>query len=404
MKIALITGEFPPMEGGVGAYTQELARALHDLGHELHVITNRQAGSRTARRAFGRMPEPADLGFAQLHAFIDHWRWPSIARIADVTLRYGFDVANIQYQAAAYNMNSPAVNLLPWRIKHLTKTIVTFHDLRTPYLFPKASSLRDRAITFMASQAGGVVATNTADFEELITRVDTPAAQIPIGSNIAAYQPNHIEISEAREQLDLNAEDILLGYFGFLNESKGAETLIEALAQLPDNYHLVFIGGQTGASDETNAAFLAHVREMVSQFGLDERVHWTGFVSDTRVSTFLETADLMVMPYRDGVTLRRGSLMAVLAHGRPLVTTEPLTVVPELVQGENVWLVPRMNASALAQAVRDLVRQPTLLHKLGSGAASLAQQFSWDSIAERTAAFYESIEDPRVPAPETFLG
>jgi hypothetical protein len=31
MKIGLITGEYPPMQGGVGAFTQELARAMAAL-------------------------------------------------------------------------------------------------------------------------------------------------------------------------------------------------------------------------------------------------------------------------------------------------------------------------------------------------------------------------------------
>jgi hypothetical protein len=53
-----------------------------------------------------------------------------------------------------------------------------------------------------------------------------------------------------------------------------------------------------------------------------------------RVSTFLHAADLMVMPYRDGVSLRRGTLMAVLAHGRPLLTTTPPIPTPELIHGQ----------------------------------------------------------------------
>ncbi|MEZ4516231.1 MAG: glycogen/starch synthase [Chloroflexota bacterium] len=34
----MVTGEYPPMEGGVGAFTEQLAQALAALGHEVHVI------------------------------------------------------------------------------------------------------------------------------------------------------------------------------------------------------------------------------------------------------------------------------------------------------------------------------------------------------------------------------
>ncbi|MCA9946339.1 MAG: glycosyltransferase, partial [Anaerolineales bacterium] len=67
LKIGLVTGEFPPMEGGVGAFTAELAKALHQLGHTVHIITSREARPPDAPRTFTSAIEPIDLGFAQLH-------------------------------------------------------------------------------------------------------------------------------------------------------------------------------------------------------------------------------------------------------------------------------------------------------------------------------------------------
>jgi glycosyltransferase involved in cell wall biosynthesis len=395
MKIALVTGEFPPMEGGVGAFTQELARALAEQRQEVHIITSRSADPDAPGQRFGRLPEPTDLGFAQLHAAIKGWRWPSVSSVADLTLRYEFDVVNIQYQAAAYNMNSAAVNILPWRLKHLVRTIVTFHDLRIPYLFPKAGRLRDLAVSFMARQSAGIITTNTADFDQLNNTLQNPLVKIPIGSNIETYRPNHIEIAEARENFDLKDSDVLLGYFGFVNESKGTDILVEALAQLPENYHLVFIGGQTGASDETNQDFASKIREMIKAANLCNRVHWTGFVSDNRVATFLEAADLIVMPYRDGVSLRRGTLMAALAQGCALLTTAPTAPLPELVHSQNVWFVNQANGKTLSEAVLTLTEDDALRKKLGQGAKRLAKEFSWEDIARRTLEFYQSIEDPR---------
>ena len=142
MRIGFVTGEFPPMEGGVGAFTQELAKALASAGHEIHIITDRQARPATDQRRVRDLLGPVSLDFAQLHPIIRSWGWSSMATIVDIVLRYELDVVNIQYQAAAYNMRSPAINLLPWRLKGVAKTVVTFHDLRVPYLFPKACRLR----------------------------------------------------------------------------------------------------------------------------------------------------------------------------------------------------------------------------------------------------------------------
>ncbi|MFO7678897.1 MAG: glycosyltransferase family 4 protein [Chloroflexota bacterium] len=392
MKIGLVTGEYPPMEGGVGAFTQELARALAAAGHDIHIVTSKQARPDTAPRRANQLLEPVDLQFAQLHPRVKKWRWPALSEVVDVAIRYELDIINIQYQAAAYDMRSAAINFLPWRLNHVVKTAVTCHDLRVPYLFPKAGRLRQTAVHFMAKQASGAIATNPEDYAALANLLKTPVRQIPIGSNIQTYTPNHIEIAEARELLGVGEADCLLGYFGFLNESKGADTLIMALGALPPTTHLVFIGGQTGASDpDNNQSFLAQLKQQITDLGLADRVHWTGFVDDQRVSTFLHAADVMVMPYRDGVSLRRGTLMAALAHERPLISTMSPILTPELVHGQNCWLVPADDAGALAQAVQTLSGDPDLCRKLGTGATAVAGLFTWDKIAAQTLDFFQQL-------------
>lgn len=391
MKIGLITGEFPPMEGGVGAFTQELARALNHAGQEIHVITSRDARPVAGENKRRFRDQPVDLGYAQLHARINRWRWPSVATVTDIILRNELEIVDIQYQAAAYNMNSPAINILPWRLKGVAKNVVTFHDLRVPFLFPKAGRWRKTTINFMARQAHGVIVTNAEDYRKLTPLLTKPLIQIPIGSNIEAYTPNHIEIAEARDQLGLKVHDCLLGYFGFLNESKGADTLLQALTHLDDRFHLVFIGGQTGTSDPTNAAFLEQIKNSVSELNLKTRVHWTGFLSDARVSSFLHAADMLVMPYRDGASLRRGTLMAALAHGRPLITTQPSETTLELLHKKNVWLIQAGNVLQLVDAVMTIANQPELRQTLGEEAANTAMMFTWEKIAARSIEFFKTL-------------
>jgi len=392
MRVGLVTGEFPPMEGGVGAFTEQLGRALKVLGHEVHVITSIKARPKDAPRTLARLREPILLDFGYLHPRIGRWRWPSISAVADLVIRHDIELVNLQYQAAAFNMSSAAISYLPWRLKGIAPTVTTFHDLRVPYLFPKAGRLREAAVRGLARRSAGCIATNPADFRQLTTWSGRLVRDIPIGSNIATYTPNHVEIEEVRLQLGLKGDDILLGYFGFLNETKGADTLIDTLARLDERFHLVFIGGQTGASDpDNNQTFLAGMRDRITQAGLADRVHWTGFLSPERVSTYLTAADLMVMPYRDGVSLRRGTLMAVLAHGRPLITTVPVEISPEFRHGENMWLVPVGDVDALCGAIVTLTADPSLRESLGHEARALARSYSWDVIAGQTVSLYSEV-------------
>lgn len=397
MRIGLISGEYPPMQGGVGAFTQELARHLHALGHEVHVITSRAARPAPpagAPRSWRQLAEPVEAPYGFVHPRARRWGWGDVSMIADVALRYELDVLNIQYQAAAYNMRSAAINLAPSRLRGIAPVVVTFHDLRVPYLFPKAGRLRTLAVRHLARSAHGAIATNGPDFEQLLAwglplvRV----RQIPIGSNVAPHRVMPEALAVVRRQMGLRPAGRLLGYFGFVHESKGADLLVEALAALPGDVHLVFVGGRTGASDQANnEAFLARLDALVGQLGLESRVHWTGFLDDPGVSAHLQACDLMILPYRDGVSLRRGTLMAALAHGRPVLSTLPPAPVPELRHGENVWLVPPDDAGALAEAALALLENAPLRERLGAAAQETAALFSWERIAAATAAFFSEI-------------
>jgi glycosyltransferase involved in cell wall biosynthesis len=397
MRIGLITGEFPPMQGGVGAFTERLAKSLCTLGHEVHVISRRQTRPQLEdgqRPGLGQLREPVKVSWGVLHPVARRWGWSDVARIAQIALRYELEVLDVQYQAAAYNMHSPAINLGPWRLKGLAATVVTFHDLRVPYLFPKAGPLRRYIVRLAAQKSHGVIVTNGADRRvvEGWLKDKGRVAEIPIGSNVQVHDAGKEVVAQARRDLRLADDAFLLGYFGFLNESKGADNLVQALASQPPNVHLVFIGGRTGSSDQkNNERFVASVEELAHSLRLAERVHWTGFLPDDRLSALMRAVDLMVLPYRDGVSLRRGTLMAALAHGRPIISTRPDGDVSAFAHGENIWLAGRDDVQALATAIDTLRQDEPLRNRLAHGARQLAATFSWESIARRTVAFFEAL-------------
>ena len=70
-----MTGEYPPMEGGVGAFTQELARELAVLGHEVFIITSHKARPETKKSERRDPNEPIDIGFAKLLPVTRRWTW-----------------------------------------------------------------------------------------------------------------------------------------------------------------------------------------------------------------------------------------------------------------------------------------------------------------------------------------
>jgi glycosyltransferase involved in cell wall biosynthesis len=386
LKIGLVTGEFPPMQGGVGDYTHALASALAALNAEVHVITS---------SSISRSGPPSSVvrrSSFVLRPIIKHWSFPSLLHLRRLARSLKLDLLNIQYQAAAYGLSAP-IHFLP-QVAGI-KTVVTFHDLRVPYLFPKAGKLREAAVTHLARTATGVIANDPADEVELRRRGIKRVIQIPIGSNIAPTPPADYDRAAWRAQMGVAPQEFLIGYFGFLNESKGGDTLIGALAALTSRkarVKLVLIGGETGTSDaERNAAFNAEIERLIARYDLTDRVIRTGFVTPEAVSAYLLACEAIVLPYRDGVSFRRGSLMAALAHGCAIVTTHPATPLPELQDGANVRLIPPDSASAIVLAVTELLNAPDFRARLGQGAQKLSARFSWEGIARRTLEFYRSL-------------
>ena len=380
MRIGIITGEYPPMQGGVGDFSRELSKALATLGHTVHILT------RTNCHQEGL---PANC---TLHPEIEQWNWSLGRRIRRWVKANRLQVVNIQYQAAAYNMH-PAVNLLPGKLAG-APLVVTFHDLNVPYLFPKAGRLRWWSVLMLARRAGGVIITNREDQIQLEARRFIPRiAVIPIGSNIEPVPPAGYQRADWRKKWGVRPEETLLGYFGFLNASKGGEDLLEALYRLKkrgDLVKLMMIGGRTGSSDPTNQAYAEWIDTLVARMRLQERVLWTGYTSAEKVSANLLAADICILPYRDGVSFRRGSLMAALAHGRPIISTTPAVELPVLEHRQNMYLVPPAAPVALAEAVIAIRENTALQHRLAAGAKELAQAFRWDSIAQATVEFFDS--------------
>ncbi len=402
------------MQGGVGDCTNEIAKALARCGIETHVLTS----------AAGGRPSVVDESGVHIHRLVNKWDWRSLQILRRVIRETRADIVHIQYQTAAFGRH-PAINLAPRLLtSHLLAlpldkgepvgVVTTFHDLRVPYLFPKASGLREWITFELARSSDAAIATNEEDYARLGQKRSGGVSLIPIGSNIDPTPPPNYDRTAWRTHLGVTPDELLLSYFGFLNDSKGGETLIRALAEIPDA-KLLMIGGQVGASDPTNAAYLARVKNLIAALGLTSRVLWTDYAPQAEVSAHFLASDLCVLPYRDGASYRRGSFMAALAHSLPIVTTSPSSPVPpspppEVVQsgegeggwrlwvrppalrdGENVLLVPPEDPSALAEAIRHLASSADLRVCLSHGARELAQCFTWDKIAGQHLELYKSL-------------
>jgi glycosyltransferase involved in cell wall biosynthesis len=96
------------------------------------------------------------------------------------------------------------------------------------------------------------------------------------------------------------------------------------------------------------------------------------------------------MPYVDGASLRRGTLMAGLAHGCPIITTTPQEALPELVDGRDLCYVPPEDSTAAATLIAQLWGDPSRRVALGNAARQASSQFTWSTIARTHLTHYKA--------------
>jgi glycosyltransferase involved in cell wall biosynthesis len=426
MEVTFLTGEYPPMQGGIADHTAYLAQYLTLLAVEPSILISRHwqdADQETKVSPAPLLPGSPTLQFptspAQVHPTLPNWGWRCWPGIVNFLKAHQPDVLHIQYQAAAFDLGG-WVNWLPWYLKKRgikTRLVTTFHDLRVPYIFPKAGPFRWRSMLALARHSDGVICTNREDLRILqhalsvgqtvsLTGAKGQAnslnctkpllALIPLGSNVEPHPPTGFDRTAWRKKYRATADTLLLAYFGFLNESKGGEELIGALALLRQqgvDAHLLLIGGDVGHADPTNVAYAQKVQALIERHHLADVVHRTGYIELSEVSANLLAADVMVMPYRDGVSFRRTTLIAALRHGCSVVSTLPSEtgLIPEIQPGENMLLAPPGDASALAQTMAPLAEDMALREKLSQGAKQLGGLFEWEKIARDTADLYRTL-------------
>lgn len=409
-RVLLLSAEYPPARGGVGDYTRELAAALHRAGVEGRVLTSARAGT----------PDDNPPGVL-VYASLAGWGWRALGRVADLLLSIRPDVVHVQYQTAAYGMH-PAINLLPYFLRArgvAVPLVTTFHDLRIPYLFPKAGALRHLpALALARGSHRFVLVTPEHWFETPLRwlrrvepRVGERAHVIPIGSNIAPSPPPGYDRAAWRARWGLAAGEVALAYFGFVNRSKGVDDLLHALARVRNEglpARLVMVGGE-GTSNAADTAWQSEIEQLAESLGLRQAILRTGYADPASVAAHLLAADLCALPFRDGATLQRGTLLAALAHGLPVISTLAAapasgnegTALPlpggwsrwakALAHGENIWLVPSSAPDLLAGAIRQLAGDATMRARLSRGASALARELSWDAIAREHLALYTSL-------------
>ncbi len=361
----IISPEYPPQEGGVADYTRLVAMGLAAHGDRVHVWAPAVTGA-----------EPADAG-VEVHRLPGGFGPRSLAALGRALDAAGPGQILVQYVPQGYGMKGMNLPLCLWLFARRRVGItVMFHEVavalgRRQPLRHNVIGAVNLAMAFVLTHAARRCFVGAAAWEPRLRPLAPAGAAIswlPVPSNVPVVDDPEGVLAVRRT---LMAEGgVVLGHFGTARESWTAAQLTAVVPPLlrerPDAAFLLIGRDSSGL----RSRLLAGTPE------LQARVRATGPLTPAGLSRHLGACDLMLQPYADGVSTRRTSLMAALAHHRPVVTTAGAFTEPLWRQSGAVALVEGGDIAAMGAALAHLMDDAGERARLGAAAGVLyAQRF-----------------------------
>lgn len=217
----------------------------------------------------------------------------------------------------------------------------------------------------------------------LIEREGVPAHKITLIQNaidLRKFSAGHGTRAEARSELGLPAGVPVVAGVGRLNPQKNFTLFIRvAAAILREKPDVHFLLAGDGPEEEA-------LRRLARELGVQDRVHFSGYLSDTRRAYL--AADVLLMPSLfEGLPM---TLLEAMAMRVPVVASALDGIAEVIEDGRDGFLVTSGDAEQFRRKVCGLIGNPRLAAEIGDAASQkIARRFS----AERMCSEVEQIYD-----------
>lgn len=374
MHICFVCGEYPPSKhGGVGTFTQTLARALVAQGHQVSCIGVYLAAADS---------EENDQGVR-------------VVRLANARVRgTGFIVNSRRFQAKLRRLHretpidvieGPEVGLFAVPARFPAAKIIRMnggHRFFTvtlgepPQRWHSWIEKRSFAHADFLCAVSRYVAEET---RKLLHLGDRPITILPNPVDVTRFKPNDSVPEEAG----------LIVFAGTVVEKKGVRQLVQAMPQIVQavpQAHLVVAGRDT-VDSATGKSFTEHLRALVPH-ELRDKIEFRGAVANDQLPELMARAVLCVYPsHMEALPL---AWLEGLAMGKAVVASRT-GPGPEVIEdGVSGLLCDPHDPASIAAAIVRVLADDELRKRLGKAArAAAVEKFAIDVLVARNEAFYE---------------
>ena len=407
IHVTFIAGTYQPTRCGVAHYTDCLRTSLQRLGVPSLVLTTHAAAQ--------TFDTPEVVGG------VDTWQLTALWSLVRSLHSTPTDILHIQHAAGTYGFER-AIFLLPLLLRATgwhKPIVTTIHEYGwwewQPQWLPanllewlkqwgQQHNWWDREDGFLLTGSDAIITTNLdaeKTLRERLPEFNNRIHHLAIAPNIDVMPIDRTIARQALRQRCQWSEDAeIIAFFGFLHPVKGLETLLSAFTQViaaKPHAQLLLIGGVESLAlvGKEAATYWQSLHTRVATLGLAGSVDFTGYVSAETASRYLTGVDIGVLPFHHGVTLKSGSLLALLAHGLPIVAT--CSERPDRTLDACLQFVSPRDADGLAIGLIDLLNDRAQRQQLSKAGCAVAQAFAWDAIATTHLQIYQTVLLPARP-------
>lgn len=373
-RLLLINYEFPPLGGGAGNATENIAIELARLGVEVTVLTSAFAGLPalehrngiaihripTLRRRRDRCSVLEMLVFL-LSSLISAPRlvrsWQPDGTIAFFTIPCGPAAWLIRVLFGVPWVASLRGGDVPG---FLPRQLGAYHRVTKPVI---RALWRDAVATVANSEGLAALARRAAP--------SLPVMVLPNGVDASLFHPATAQSGEDR--------GLLLLFVGRVVHQKGLDLLLDALVDVSADVRVEIVG------DGPERAALEH---QLIRLGLLSRVRFRGWLDRDALPACFAAADALIFPSRDeGMP---NAVLEAMAAGLPVIATAVRGLTEVVVDGDTGWLVQFGDRAALAVAIEQCRADPEDRRRRGqNGRRRIERLFSWRSTAQGYRDLFE---------------
>ena len=414
MKILVVSGEYPPMKGGVGRYTKNLVHAIARKSNvEVSVAIGGGRGGGGATPPVTSDTSQDSNNVTVYHGAVRKGDKTNSERILKIVSEIKPDVVNIQYERGLYEIDTTIRHTF-WRLIHGSTldrfykmcpvpTVSTLHTVFPPdeyyaYIKERASRKEGRfgflpqplrvairrwvmeqrydLLLQVVSQSDGIISP-ARTLQEVVRRgtVIYHGAEPAIELSSSLSSPIN-DKKEFRKEFGLPLDKMLLLAFGYAGSYKGFDVLAEL--RLPYGWSLVVKQTKHERGFEKPIELDGkNERDNVISLNL-------GYLDDTTMSKLFFACDAIIFPYK--IVSISGVMFDALAHGLPFIASD-LRFFKEFAE-MGLGIVCKRNTQSFERSISTLALE---YNEYKTRVEHFRSKLQWSNVANKHLEFFSGL-------------